>query len=243
MKKFIAILLILCIVFSLAGCVSQDDYDAVIAEKDALQARYDALQTTLDHHADLIGAMDAEDYSMAMNIIREKQIAKDVAEKGDIDDYLVTVDLTLENFDDYFAWKNFYKRNAFGEEMEYRYSSLLTSKVFDQGLILYDCDVKLGFTATVSADYFGSKENHSFDDTQTWFAKTMPRCGGSSTEGVIYDLEKCDVTTTRVEGTVTFVKADYVTDYAFDESTSEIADITLVNGEVLQHQISFGCKY
>ena len=253
MKRALAILLTLCLIVSLAGCVSQSDLDAVIAEKDALQANYDALQAdyaamqaTLDQHADLISVMDAEDYGAAMHIISEKQIAKEVAEKGDIDEYLVTVNLTIDNFNDYFEWKNFYAFNDFGEELEYSYRSVLTSKVYDQGLILYDCDVKLGYTQTVGVNYFGKEDIHSIEDTNVWDENTMPCCGSESAEGVKYDLEKCHTKTTRVEGTVTFVKEEYIADYKLSEmdtNSYQNADITLVNGEHISRNIRFGCNY
>ena len=243
MKKLIVILLVVCTIICLSGCVSQDELDVVIAERDTLQTQLDAAQVTIHKYADLIGAMDAEDYPAAMDIISQKQIAKEIEEKGEIDKYLVTVELTTENFDEYFAWNNFYALNDFGEQLKHEYRSVLTSKAYDQGLILYACDVKLGYTQTVNGAYFGHEEIHSSNGTCVWSEKTMPTCGSGSAEGVEFNLEKCQVEITRVEGTVTFVKEDYVASYVFDGSVSEIAEITLVNGETLYHQIAFGCKY
>lgn len=253
MKITIAILLTLCITLSLTGCVSQSDLDAVTAENNALQADYEALQadyeamqSTMDAHADLIAAMDAEDYERAMGIISEKQIAKQLAEKGNIEDYLVTVELTPENFEDYFAWKAFYNLDAFGEPMEHFMSVVAASKVYDQGLILYDTNVKIGLTFTFSSTDSGRTYTDTIHETRDWSQNNIFGSAISSSEGVVFDLDNYAMEVTRVEGTITFVKEEYVTSYAISESetkSSESAEITLVNGEQLFRTIQFGCKF
>ena len=253
MKRALAILLTLCLIVSLAGCVSQSDLDAVIAEKDALQANYDALQAdyaamqaTLDQHADLISAVDREEYEQAMLIIEEEQLDKLQAEKGDIEDYLITVELTPENFDEYFEWKFFYELNSFGEPMEYHTTYFVTSKVYDQGFVLYDADVKIGYTATIKfTDPYGTTIDSS-SSTGKLDAGSLAGSGWSAYEGCCFDLENCFVETTRVEGTVTFIKEEYVADYKLSEMDTnpyQNADITLVNGEHISRSIQFGCNY
>ena len=258
MKKVIAISLTLCILLS--GCVSQDDFDAVVAERDALQANNtslqaekdslqaacDAQQETLDKYSDIIGAMDTEDYATAMSIISEKQIAKEIAEKGDIEEYLVTVELTVDNFDDYFEWKSFYNLNSFGEDMEESVTCVPVSKVYDEGLILYDTDVKIGYTFSFSFLSSGRTHSESVEETREWSRSWLPSIGCGSSQGTKFLLEKCQVDVNRVLGTVTFVKSDYVTDYELGEiqdGASQTALITLVNGEQFTHSIQFGCMY
>lgn len=253
MKRALAILLTLCLIVSLAGCVSQSDLDAVIAEKDALQANYDALQAdyaamqaTLDQHADLISAVDREEYEQAMLIIEEKQLDKLLAEKGDIEEFLITVELTPENFDEYFEWKTFYNLNSFGESMENEISFVLSSKAYDQDLILYDTDAKLGFTATAKMTGSYGSTTDSFNSTGDLTPGYLCGTGWSASEEVSFDLENCFVETTRVEGTVTFVKEEYVADYKLSEmdtNSYQNADITLVNGEHISRSIRFGCKF
>lgn len=246
MKRTLALLLALGLLFSLAGCVSQSDLDAVIAERDALQTTCDGLQATVDTYADLINAMKSEDYQTAMNIISEKQTAKAVAEKGDIDDYLVTVELTLDNFDDYFQWQTFYNLNDFGEEQEHSISCVLTSKVYDEGLILYAADAKLGYNFTFTHESFGSAYSETLEETRDWNDFFLPTTGCGSSPDVKFIPEQCFVEVTRVIGTVTFIKSDYVTSYELSETRNgSISDatITLINGETLLHSIHYGCKY
>ena len=233
--------------------MSQSDLDAVAADRDALQAELDAaqvtcdsLQATVDKYADLIGAMDAEDYHAAMNIVSEKQIAKEVAEKGDIDDYLITVELTTDNFNDYFEWKTFYSLNDFGEEQEHSVSCVLTSKVYDEGLIVYAADVKLGYNFTFTHEGYGSAYTETLEETREWSSLYQPTTGCGSSPGVKFIPEQCFVDVTRVVGTVTFVKADYVTAYELGETRNgsiNDATITLVNGQTLHHSVMYGCKF
>lgn len=252
MKKIIALVLAVCLLFSLSGCVSQNDYDALLAQQqtlqaniDALQADHDSLKATLDKHTDLIDAMEAEDFGAAMDIVSQKQIAKEVAEKGDIEEYLVTVELTLDNFDDYFEWKAFYGLNSFGEPEKHNMSVVPVSKVYDQGLILYQIDLKLGYAFTFSDSYQGRVNSDTINETREWSNNSIFGTGISSSEGVVFDLENFTMDVNRLEGTVTFVKEEYVTSYELGEleRSTQNATITLVNGEVLLHTVQFGCKY
>ena len=254
MKKAIAVLLAVCVVFCMAGCVSQDEFDALTAERDALkaeldalQSQYDSLNTAVEPYGDLLDAMDGEDYETAMGIVSEKQVAKQLAEKGDIDAYLVTVELTPENFGEYFEWKALYNVNTFGEEEPWCVQYELVSKAYEQGLILYRADAKLSYTnayACTAEDGYTFED--SFDGNYEWNSSYLPQNGMSGSQGMEYQLEKCTVTVTRVEGTVTFVKADYVTGYEVGEVTNghiQQGTVTLVNGETLPRSIRFGNKY
>lgn len=248
MKRAIAILLTACLVFCMAGCVSQSDLDAALAERDALQAENNTLWATVDKYSDIIGAMDSEDYQAAMAILSEKQIAKEIEQKGNIDDYLVTVELTMDNFDDYFQWKTFYGINDFGEVKKDVAWFVLTSKAYDQGLVLYHLDGALGYTytATGTTPGWGTHSNTSDENTADLHDYSMPSVGSGMGSDSVMDIEKCSAETTRVTGTATFVKAEYVTSYELGEVQNgayQQATIKLVNGETLHRGVSFECKY
>ena len=239
MKKILTVLLMMSLLVCMTGCASQSDLDAAIVERDALQAK-------VDQYSDIIDALDAEEYEAAMNIISQKQIAKEMEEKGDIEDYLVTVDLTLDNFGDYFEWKSYYGINEFGEEEECDLWFPLVSKVYDEGLVLYKADVKLGITMSMTYDGNYGTNSYSTEDTLEWEEHIMPTRGSSTSSEDRYILDKCNVTTTRVEGTVIFVKEDYVVNYDLGEVRNgwfQDAKITLVNGEELFHSVQFEDKY
>ena len=261
MKKALSLLLIFCIVFCMTGCVSQDEFDAAIAERDAikadldslkaelntLQAQYDSLNSAVAPYTGLLEAMDAENYEAAMGIVSEKQIAKQLAEKGDIEEYLVTVELTVDNFGEYFEWKNLYSINTFGEEEPWNLQCALLSKAYEQGLILYKADVKLNYTlAFTFVTENGYTVDDSFESTQEWTDSYLPSTGCSAPQGSQYLLDECGVTMNRIEGTITFVKADYVTDYELGEVNNgyyQPGTVTLVNGETLHRSVKFGYKY
>ena len=122
----------------------------------------------------------------------------------------------------------------------------VSSKAYDQGLILYDTDVKLGFTANAKMTTPYGTNTDSFNSTGDLTPGYLCGTGWSASEEVSFDLENCFVETTRVEGTVTFVKEEYVADYKLSEmdtNSYQNADITLVNGEHISRGIQFGCKY
>lgn len=268
MKKYISVLLAICVVFCMTGCVSQDAFDALAAEHDMLQAefdalaanrnmlqtefdvlqmQYDSLNTAVKPHRDLLDAMDAEDYDTAMDIISEKKVAKQLAEKGDIAEYLVTVELTPDNFNEYFEWQTLYNVNTFGEEESWNVQYLMVSKAYNQGLILYQADAKLSYTIEFACTAEGGYTfEDSFDSNYEWTDFFLPQNGVGASQGAVYHLEKCDVTMNRIEGTVTFVTFDYVTGYELGEVTNGIMQqgtVTLVNGETLPRSILFGYKY
>lgn len=260
MKKLIAFLLALTLMLAMTGCVSQEDYDALAAQKDAeynalledlnaLAQERDALFATVDRHSALISAVESENYEYAADIISEMQIARDMAQKGDIADYLVTVELTPENFGEYFEFVPHYGTNAFGEEEPWSLNFAIASKAYDAGLIVYSADFKIEIETTTSSTDFGSTntstDSTTFDCTETYF----PSFGFGGMPGETkYNPEECSAAVVRVEGSVTFVKAEYVTDYVLGEadysfSPTQEAEIALVNGEMLYRSIYYGYKY
>lgn len=239
MKKILSLLLMICSVTLLTACASQGDLDAIVAEQAALQVKYDALQADYKvlqeqeaPYSDFIAWIDGEAYSAAIDFVKKKQAAEAFAEKGPIEDYLVTVELTPENFYDYFEWKSFPDLDAFGEETDYtRYD--LVSTVYQEGLIFYQSDAKYADDGYESLFYLGEG-----------FLSRNPEMAES------IKAEKA----ANISGSVTFVKADYVMDYTIykDDPTGfthgpddpyRDANVALVNGEQLYRLIRPGYEY
>lgn len=238
MKKIMTILLTICLASMLAACASQRDLDAIAAEQaalqvklDALQSEYEALQEQEAPYSEIMEWIDYESYPAAIHYVEERQAAKAVAEKGPIEDYLVTVELTTENFEDYFEWKSFPDLDAFGEETGYT-KCILTSKVFKEGLVFYQMDAKYVLEG------FESENELDFRSHFTW-----------------RDAKKAEaMKAVNVSGSVTFVKSDYVREYTIypDDAASHTyspadpfrdANVALVNGENIFRSILPGYEY
>lgn len=231
MKKLWTVLLTICLAALLASCASQEDLDAIEAERAALQAKYDALQAECNPlqelesmYPDLFEHLDSESYPAAIALVKRLRAGKLLLEKGPIDDYLITVELTKENFNDYFDWKCIPVVNAFGEEEDYT-QFVLTSKVYEEGLVLYRSE------AEFELEKYGAK---ALD-----LRYSITRRGEHQADAI---------KVVSVSGSVTFVKSDYVLDYSVDEDGSvnypaypgdpfRNANVALANGENLYRPI------
>lgn len=174
-----------------------------------------------------------------------------------IENYLVKVELTPENFDDYFEWKCVHRLDDWGDMME-EVDVRLKSKAYDDGLIIYECpdDVKFEYnyhpdddsdyyTTDTLQDWFlfgsaGLYGNGCYFETDDGFNKEEKTC----TYGNIHPFPWHKLG--RVKGTITYVKAEYI-DHI--EKTDEVEDyggnyyghklyevkIYLKNGEVIRH--------
>lgn len=238
MKKTVAMLLALCLLAALSGCVSRSDVDAAAAQRDALrenldalQEEYDALQTKLERHSELIRLMEEEKYDAVLEKLEEMQAAKEKAAAEMLEPYLVTVELTMDNFDDYFEWKSQTVAGDHGEDVPVCY---LASKVYDQGLILYKSDAVVGVRSIRS--YSGHVEENK-DPISLLDYYSLYSIGS-----VDYPFTVLAIGHYRVGGTVTFVKADAVTDYRVEDGSDgrEYGHITLINGEKILHKLHFG---
>lgn len=236
MKKILTLLLTICLVSLLAACASQRELDAIAAEQAALQVKYDALQSEYEAlqkapYSDFIEWIECESYPAAIEFVKKRQAAEAFAEKGPIEDYLVTVELTTENFSDYFEWKSFPSLDAFGEETDY-WDMVLTSKVYQEGLVFYQSDAKY------------EKDGSGYE------YELHLGCTGQTRDLERWKAEKVD----HVSGSVTFVKSDYVMEYTIykDDPTFHRycpdnpfrdANVALVNGENIFRSILPGYEY
>lgn len=222
MKKTVAILLAFCLLFALSGCVSRRDVDEAAAQRDALQAK-------AEPHSEFLQPLMEEEYEVVLDMLEEKQADKERAAAEMIEPYLVTVELTTENFDDYFEWITFPSVDAFGAE-DGDTTVVLTCKVYQDGLVFYRSDAKY-----VLEDH--SERELNLNSRSTWHNDSLP------------DSMKV----VSVSGSVTFVKSDYVMEYSVEKAdptrhTQNPADpflsatVTLANGESFYRSIIPGCE-
>lgn len=180
---------------------------------------------------------------------------------GPIEDYLVKVELTPENFDDYFEWEFVHWLDDWGG-MTKQGSIALRSKAYDDGLIIYECpdDVKFEYKAPYWQDWedFSTVELNDYfypaGYENDWAGKNILCDDGFNREektciyGNIHPISCYEIG--RVKGTITYVKAEYI-DHIEEKEHREtnickeyIADIYLKNGEKLkQHYYLEGFMY
>ena len=168
-----------------------------------------------DKYEDIISSLEAENYDDAIKIINEKKNEAIKEKYGDIEDYLVTVELTPENFDDYFEFVAIERYNAFGEKTG-SCPLGLKSKKYDEDMILYGLNDK-NYCDDISVEftyYVGGGSNtvsYSLRELLT-FTRGI---GASSADSITFKP------TGRITGSkLTYLKKDYVDSYEMEEITN-----------------------
>lgn len=203
MKKIICILLVLLMV---SGCGA--------SEKETLYDKYE----------DIIVALENNNFDVAIGSINGMKIQKMKEEAGDINDYLVEVDINENNFDDYFELVVFSDTNAFGEETnDTRFG--YKSKAYDDGLIIYKMDD--GMVVEMLEQEFTMSEDL---DSLLMFGRTW-----SNTPIDELSIER---TGRIVGGKISFIKAEYISKYEIGEQSNpgeQVVEfnIELLNGETI----------
>ena len=242
MKKLSALLLTSTLFLApLCGCAqtsTQTQPDQAQSDK-----RYD----------DVIADLEEEDYDGAIATITEMKKEAQAKAHADMEEYLVTVELTKENFDEYFEWVTIPRINAFGEQEGARWG--LRSKKYDDGLILYGLDdqnycdsITLKYTVTMhypSGSDWSDQEN---TDLSTLLC-IQRGCSGDAGEEVSVDVNSLD----RIAGSrLTFIKKEFIESYDIElaehpddpvDSFFASATITLKNGETFYSAIARDYPY
>lgn len=241
MKKTVTMLLALCLLLALSGCASESDVEAAAAQRDAAQEEldalreaYDALQNRREQHSEYIQLMEKEEYDAVLDKLEEKQAEKEKAAAEMIEPYLVTVELTIDNISDYFEWKSQNVADENGEDIPVFY---LASKAYEQGLILYKSDAVIGVASNRQYNGYSytTTEPSSLFRNGSLYSIGSPNDPSLVLGGGVY----------RIEGTVTFVKAEAVTDYRVEDGDGgrEYGHITLINGDNILHKLHFGERF
>ena len=194
-----------------------------------------------ERYPEIADALDAGDYDGAIAAITEMKTEAMAQEAGDINDDLVTVEITPENFDEYFDVYTVPVNNAFGE---FEYSCwYLRSRKYDEGLILYGLD-DADYCDTISVEFvIRSTVDSGYEQLAEPIIDelgSMLDSGGvlelSWDPSVAFSLESIS----RMTGSkLTFVRSEYVESIELEErdkpDMSSTETITLKNGETFTY--------
>lgn len=90
-------------------------------------------------YQELYDLLEAGQYDEAISFIQDLKAADAPALPEDLSDYLLEIEITEENFNDYFDIQYYYLLNDFGERSD-SIRAVFTSKMYDQGYYLYEMD-------------------------------------------------------------------------------------------------------
>lgn len=224
MKNRIICIAMVCLCAFLCSCGQAPAQPAGPSQDEQLYEKY----------KDIISDLEGQNYDLAIDKI--KQMKKDAAPSdGNIEDYLLEVNLTGDNFYDYFEFEKIACRDMYGDETG-SFMLGLRSKMFDKGYVLcnyYDRDY-------CDSIYFELKnESHVIKDASLIEMLSFSSIGFDS--GYFY--EGIGISG-RVAGTkLTFVSKDFVESYEIAEikdlaKVTTEAEITLKNGLKFGYLIS-----
>ena len=192
-------------------------------EVDALKEENEDLKEQIGKNAeqaygDIVSDLESGNFDEAIDKIDQIQKDKMAAEAGDVNDYLVSVDLTADNFDEYFEFASEPQYNEFGEKLEGVYSWGLNSLKYDEGLIIYDMD-----DIVIEYNAYG-------DGKETTRLSQLLYFGRGYSEEMTMTVNR------MTEGKVVFIKDEYIKSYDVDEESFNYngwgdATIILKNGE------------
>ena len=141
MKKLISAVLLFSLCATLCACsgVSREDYDDAVAKYNALAANYEALKNKVESYADVIDALEAEDYDSAIKAVTARKPVPEVTK----------IRITRDNLWDYFeiAEDRQERTDANGKTI---YVCICKGLALKEGCIMadpkqYPTDVAVGF--------------------------------------------------------------------------------------------------
>lgn len=233
--------LCICLSLSLVACGASQPADTQPSEEEVVEEA-----TVVEgRYPEIADALDAGDYDGAIAAITEMKTEAMAQQAGDINDYLVTVELTPENFDEFFELYTMQFHNAFGEY--YSSGCLLRSLKYDEGLILYGlydeefCDA-ISFECVIGArtDSGTERQMESSIYRLSFFLDTPEGVPGLDEDpSVVYFIGPIS----RMTGSkITYVRSEFVESVSIedngDQYTTEI--VTLKNGETFSYQYPTG---
>lgn len=187
-----------------------------------------------EKYPELIRYLEGEDFTNAEAYIHELRLAKEKNKLGEIDKYLVKVEINNDNFLDYFEPIVVPYKNAFDELVFMTVG--VRSKKYDDGMILYNGD-GIAFEIAVKGYDNPIVEELTMEGLMVWCSI-----------GKAQNLTGNDCTFIRVTpGTITYVSKDYVDSIETKEIQSQRGwkdDIVcLKNGESLMHRYYMEYSY
>lgn len=206
---------------SSSSVAQTEDKGTKAASDDQLSGKYDGVMDSLEK----------EDYDGAIAEIEKIKKESKAQKYGDIESYLVTTELTKDNFDEYFEFVTMQEKNAF-DEYDGNVWIGLKSKKYDDGLILYNIyDNHYNDEITIEYAY----NNGEWSDTNQEKLSSILHfgIGHGCDHPESFSLSSIE----RIAGSkITFIKKDFVESYEIEpfsspDQHSSQATITLKNGE------------
>lgn len=171
----------------------------------------------LEKYPELISYLESEDYQSAEAYVHDLVLQQKKEAAGDIEDYLVTVELNSENFDDYFELDVIPEYNSFGDRKTWDRVGV-KSKKYEEGLIVYSLD-----DIVAEFQYMDHSPSESTIESLLYFSPGIAPPAEQYQQPVF--------TGRIIEGKVTFIKQEYIEDYPIPEI--ETADQVTVKTEIL----------
>lgn len=237
MKKLIAALMTIAILLSLCACGS--------APKQKELKDFSTAELQEELMRQLTGEEEEEEVTSAQA----------TSEVPPIEDYLVTIEITPENFHDYFEMITYPTLDDWGEPQPYYYFALRCN-LNDQGLIYYrnaaqkaDDDFLMEMKYTYYNGY-GKLIESTNDISAYWLYDHWCMNGSGSYGSSEYDPEKgITAEVLRARGTLTFLKEDYIQEVISSSTRKTLGnDVTyetllLKNGESMSLSYYADRKY
>lgn len=219
-KKAFFIIIVLITIQAMIACGKSNDSGS--ATSDGSKSQENSEFTTIASEA------ETQTETMPVETITETESL----EIDDINDYLVTVDLTADNFDEYFEFVTEPQYTSFGELQGEAISYGLRSKKYDDGLVLYTDD-----NIIIEYNLFDqdAQENQI---SQCGFEQLLYFGQGFGNDAKLEYLR-------NTEGTVVFLKKEYIANYSIETNKDKYgeAKILLRNGEEIIRGIYEGYPY
>ena len=211
---------------------SAGEGQTISEEKDTEpSAEITAKEQLLEKYSGVIDFLEKEDYDNAIVEIEKMKKDSKAAKYGDIADYLVSFELTPENFDEFFEFSFLQGKNAFGEDEDTIWFGL-KSKKYDEGLVFYRI-IDREYNDDVTNEYSYNSDGWEYTDDTT-LSQLLSFNSGIGTDNIdAFSIEP----TGRIAGSkITFIKNEFIESYdvkPFSNQSQHMttATVTLKNGD------------
>lgn len=187
----------------------------------------------LEKYGDVIDFLEKEDYDDAIAEIEKMKKESKSAKFGDIADYLVSFELTEDNFDEFFEFSTIQGKNAFGEDEDTIWIGL-KSKKYDEDLVFYGITDR-EYNDNITIEYTYNSDGHaSTDECDLNTLLSFGRGIGGNNNIASFSVEP----TGRIAGSkITFIKKEFIESYDVEPILNQShintqATVTLKNGDV-----------
>lgn len=201
-------------------------------------AETSAREQLLEKYGDVIDLLEKEEYDNAVAEIEKMKKDSKAAKYGDTADYLVSFELTADNFDEFFEFSTIQGKNAFGEDEDILWLGL-KSKKYDEDLVFYRIsDIEYNDDVTIEYTYNSSGWEQTSESTLSQLLSFNYGIGIDNNDS--FSVEP----TGRIAGSkITFIKKEFIESYEVEPISNQSqnitqATVTLKNGDVYYFSVN-----